>query len=98
MSKEVVKEVIRAWAANFTITISINIDNKTLKLLEASSAIISFNSNSNNTIFGMKMQGGHEEELTGTIQSFLVTIEDPIKTFSELQIGKINFFYSTKER
>ena len=80
--------------ANTTITISINIKIRTLKPLVVSTVIISSSNSSNNTIFGIKMQGGHEEELIGTILSYLVTIEDKTKTFSELQKGKFKLLNS----
>ena len=74
--------------ANTTIIISINI------IIRTSTVIVSFSNSSNNTIFGIKKQEGHEEELIGTILSYLATIEDKTKTFSELQKGKIKLLNS----
>ena len=88
MTKEVVQEASK-WAANTTVTISIK--TKILKLSVAFTVIISFNSSSNNTTFGIKMREGHEEELTGTIPSYLAITEDKTKTFTELQKGKFNY-------
>ena len=67
MSREVVKEAARAWVANTSTTISINIKIRTHKHLVANTVIVSFNNNSSSTIYGMIIPEDHAAEPTGTI-------------------------------